>query len=45
MMLYKKIKEIVHSADLITNFFNIFTGILPGDTLAPYEFVKLSWRL
>ena len=35
MMLYKNMKAMVHSPDSNTNFFNIVTGILQGDTLVP----------
>ena len=29
----------VHSTDRDTNYFNIVTGVLQGDTLAPYLFI------
>ena len=38
MMLSKIIKAMVCSFDGVTNFFNIVTGVLQGDTLAPYRF-------
>ena len=39
MMLYKNTKEKVHSPDGDTDFFSIVTGVLQGDTLAPYLFI------
>ena len=39
MMLYKNVKVIVHSSNNDTNFIDIVTGILQGDTLAPYLFI------
>ena len=39
MMLYKNMKEKVHSLDRDTDYFNIVTGMLQGDTLAPYLFI------
>ncbi len=40
MMLYKNAKAIVCSPDGDTNFFDIVAGVLQGDTLAPYLFIK-----
>ena len=39
MMLYKNTKIKVRSADGDTNYFNIVTGVLQEDTLAPYLFI------
>ena len=39
MMLYKNTKACVRSPDGDTNIFEIFAGVLQGDTLAPYLFV------
>ena len=39
MMLYKNLKELVSSPDDDTEFFDIVTGFLRGDTLAPYMFI------
>ena len=39
MRLNKNINTIVHSTDGDTNFFNIFAGILQGDTLALLLFI------
>ena len=39
MMLYKNTKIKVHSSDGDTDYFNIVTGVLRGDTLAPYLFI------
>ena len=39
MMLYKITKENVCSPDGNTDFFNIVTGVLQRDTLAPYLFI------
>ena len=36
MMVYKNTKTMVHSPDVDTEFFDIDTGVLPGNTLAPY---------
>ena len=36
MMLYKNTKAMVHSPEGDTNFFDIVSGVLQGDTLAPY---------
>ena len=38
-MLYKNTKVKVHSPDGDTDYFNIVTGVLQGDTLAPYLFI------
>ena len=38
MMLYKNTKATVHSFDGDTNFFDIITVVLQGDTLAPNMF-------
>ena len=38
-MLYKDFKSMVRSPDGDTDFFNITSGVLQGDTLAPYLFV------
>ena len=35
-MLYKNTQAMVHSPNRDTNFFDIVTGVLKGDTLAPY---------
>ena len=45
MAFYKNIKAMVRSPDEDTNFFNIVTGILQGDTLAPYLFILYFERL
>ena len=42
MMLNKNMKAMVHSPDGDTNFFDIVTGVLQGDTLASYMFIKVS---
>ena len=39
MMLYKNIKVKVCSPDVDIDFFNIVTGVLQGDTFAPYLFI------
>ena len=39
MILYKNMKAMVHSSDRDTDFFDIFSGVLPGDTLTPYLFI------
>ena len=39
MMLYKNTKAMVCTPDGNTNFFNIVTGVLQGDALAPYLFI------
>ena len=39
MMLYKDTKAMVRSPDGDTDFFDIATGVLQGDTLAPYIFI------
>ena len=39
MMLYKNTKVKVHSPNGDTDFFDIFAGILQGDTLVPYLFI------
>ena len=39
MMLYKNMKVKVHSLDGDTDYFDIVTGVLQGDTLAPYLFI------
>ena len=39
MMLYKNMKVKVCSSDRDTDFFNIVSGVLQGDTLAPYLFI------
>ena len=38
-MLYKNTEVKARSADGNTDFFDIFTSVLPGDTLAPYLFI------
>ena len=39
MMLYKTLKVIVHSNDGDTVFFNIFAGVVHGDTLSAYMLI------
>ena len=39
MMLYKNTKVKVRFPDGDTDYFNILTGVLQGDTLAPYSFI------
>ena len=39
IMLHKNTKVKVHSPDRDTDYFNIVTGVLQGDTLAPYLFI------
>ena len=39
MMLYRNTKVKVRSPDGDTDYFNIVTGVLQGDTLAPYLFI------
>ena len=39
MMLYRNTKVKVHSPDGDTDYFDIVTGVLKGDTLAPYLFI------
>ena len=39
MMLYENTKSMVRSPDGDTEFFDIISGVLQGDTLAPYLFV------
>ena len=39
MALYKNSRAIVRSPDGDTDFFNILTGVLQGDTLAPFLFI------
>ena len=39
MMFYKNMKALVYSPDSNTNFFNIVTGVLQGDTLVAYMFI------
>ena len=39
MMLYKNTRSMVHSPDGDTDFFDITTGVLQGDTLAPFLFI------
>ena len=39
MMLYKNIKGMVHPPDGDTGLFAIVTGVLEGDTVAPYLFI------
>ena len=39
MMLYENTKVKVHSLDGDTDYFDIVTGVLQGDTLAPYLFI------
>ena len=39
MMLYKNTKVKVHSPDGDTDYFDTVTGVLQGDTLAPYLFI------
>ena len=41
MMLYKNTKVKVHSTDRDTDYFKIVTGVLQGDMLAPYLFIRL----
>ena len=38
-MLYRNLKVQVHSLDGDTDYFDIVTGVLQGDTLAPYLFI------
>ena len=39
MIFYKNSKAMVHSPDSNTDNFNIVTGILQGDTLAPFRLI------
>ena len=39
MMLYKNTKSLVRSPDGDTDYFDIATGVLQGDTLAPFLFI------
>ena len=39
MMIYKNMKAVVCLLDEDTDFFDIVSGILLGDTLAPYMFI------
>ena len=39
MILYKNMKVMLCSPDGDTNLFNIVTGVLQGDTFAPYLFM------
>ena len=39
MILYKNTRSMVRSPDGDTNFFEITTGVLQGDTLAPFLFI------
>ena len=39
MLLYKNTKEMVHSPNRDTNFFDIIAGVLQEVTLAPYLFI------
>ena len=39
MILYRNAKVKVHSPDGDTDYFDIVTGVLQGDTLAPYLFI------
>ena len=39
MMLYKNVKAMVHSPNRDTDLFNVVSGILQIDTLAPYMFI------
>ena len=39
MMFYKDTKTMIHSPDGNTDFFDIFTGVLQGDTLASFPFI------
>ena len=39
MMLYRNTKVKVRSSDGDTDYFDIVTGVLQGDTLAPYLFI------
>ena len=39
IMLYKNMKVMVSSSDDDTNFFDIVTGVLQGDTLEPHQFI------
>ena len=39
MMLYKNTKVKFHSPDADTDYFDIVTGVLQVDTLAPYHFI------
>ena len=36
MMLYEDTRAMVHSSDGDSDFFDIVTGVLQGDTLAPF---------
>ena len=38
-MLYRNIKEKFHSPDGDTDYFDIVSGVLQGNTLAPYLFI------
>ena len=40
MMLYKYKKVIVSSPDCDTDYFDIVTGVLQGDALAPFLLMK-----
>ena len=40
MILYKNTKSMVRSPDEDTELFDILAGVLQGDTLAPFLFVK-----
>ena len=39
MMLYWNMKVNIHSPDGDTDFFDIVSGVLQGDTLTPYLFI------
>ena len=39
MILNKNMEAMLHSPDGNTEFFNIFSGVLQGDTLASYLFI------
>ena len=41
IVLYKTLKAIIHSPDGETDFFDIVTGVLQVDTLAPYLLIIL----
>ena len=39
MLMYQDTHSMVHSPDRDTDFVDISTGVLQGDTLAPYIFI------
>ena len=45
MMLYKNIRSMILSPDGDIPFFKITTGVLQGDTLAPFFFICLNYIL